>query len=121
MVGFLYHSAGFAYMPWIGLAMGTTALISGLIMNGIRERKEYTKYIKLLVVCVLVFLVCTIAINTTAFWVLYAKGVPYFTYVISRVFVMGQIWNSLLNYGLLFICYPIMQAIITQLQKRRKG
>lgn len=119
LVGFLYNSAGYPYMPWIGLAMGTAALISGLIMNGIRDKKEWTKYIKLFVVCVLVFFVCTIAINTTAFWILYAKGVPYFAYVISRVFVSGQIWNSLVNYALLFACYPVMQVIIRQLEKRR--
>jgi uncharacterized membrane protein len=33
LVGFLYNSGGFMYMPWIGLAMGMVALISGLDMN----------------------------------------------------------------------------------------
>jgi len=30
LVGFLYHSAGFAYMPWIGISMGLTAFLAGL-------------------------------------------------------------------------------------------
>ena len=111
LVGFLYHSSGFAYMPWIGIAMGMTALISGYVVSGIYLKCKGALQIKLAIVCVLTFFICTVAINTTAFWLLYAKGVPYFTYFVTRIFVQGQHWNSLVNYALLFILVPTLVRI----------
>ena len=111
LVGYLYHSAGFAYMPWIGIAMGMVALVSGFVINGIRINAKWGIYLKIALICVLTFLISTVGINTTAFWLLYAKGVPYFTYLTSRLIIQGQIWNSLANYVLLFIIIPIISRI----------
>jgi len=111
LVGYLYHSAGFAYMPWIGIAMGMVALVAGFVVNGIRINAKWGIYLKIAIVCVLTFLISTVGINTTAFWLLYAKGVPYFTYLTSRLIVQGQIWNSLANYVLLFIVIPVISRI----------
>ena len=110
LVGFLYNSAGYMYMPWIGLSMGLTALIAGFVVNGISCKWKGGLYIKLGVICISTFLLCTVAINTTAFWILYAK-VDYWTYLISRLFVQGQIWNSLFNFVLLFIIIPALNRI----------
>ena len=110
LVGFLYHSAGFAYLPWIGISMGMTALLSGFIVGGLRHRKGWFLYVKLALVSLLTFLLCTVAINTTAFWILYSK-VDYWTYFISRIFVQGQIWNTLLNAAMLFVLVPTLQSI----------
>ena len=111
LVGFLYHSAGFAYMPWIGLSMGLTALIAGFVVNGIKGNgKLWFLFVKLGVISVSTFLLCTVAINTTAFWLLYSK-VDYWTYLVSRLFIQGQIWNSVVNYALLFIIVPTLSRI----------
>ena len=110
LVGFLYHSNGFAYLPWIGISLGAIAFLSGLIVGGVRSRTNWFLYVKLAIVCVLTFLLCTIAINTTAFWLLYSK-VDYWTYLVSRLFIQGQIWNSLVNYVLLFIAVPSLNRI----------
>ena len=110
LVGFFYHSAGFAYLPWIGISMGLTAMISGLVINGLPEGKKGFLYVKIAIVCITTFLLCTVAINTTAFWLLYAK-VDYGTYLISRLFAQGQIWNSVFNYALSFLVIPIVQKI----------
>ena len=100
LVGFLYHSAGFMYMPWIGLSMGLVAFISGLLMNCVDIKSKFSIFIKLLIVCITTFFICTILINTTAFWLIYnTRKVPYFAYLVTRLFVQGQIFNSLLNYG----------------------
>ena len=112
LVGFLYNSGGFMYMPWIGLSMGLVALISGLIMNCIEFNNKFTVYIKISIVSVLTFLLCTVAINTTAFWIIYnTKKVPFFAYLVTRLFIQGQIWNSVFNYALLFVCYPVVIRI----------
>ena len=110
LVGFLYHSAGFAYMPWIGLSLGVTSMIAGLIVNGLRSERAWFLYVKLALVCLLSLTICTVLINTTAFWLLYSK-VDYMTYLVSRLFVQGQIWNCLVNYVLLFISVPALANI----------
>lgn len=111
LVGFLYNSGGYPYMPWIGIAMGTIALISGLIFNAPIFKFRGGEYVKLTIISILTLAICTIGINTTAFWVLYGKGVPYFAYTTTRLFVSGQIYNSLFNYALLFACYPIFYKV----------
>ena len=110
LVGFLYHSAGFAYMPWIGISLGVTSMIAGLIVNGLSSKRPWFLYVKLALVCLLSLTICTILINTTAFWILYSK-VDYGTYLVSRLFVQGQIWNCLVNYALLFISVPTLVKI----------
>ncbi len=118
LVGFLYNSGGFMYMPWIGLSMGLVALVSGLIMNFIDIKNRLATYIKILIVAVLTFLLCTVAINTTAFWIMYNnKKVPYFAYLFTRLFVQGQIWNSVFNYVLLFVLYPTIIRVKNAIKK----
>ena len=110
LVGFLYHSAGFAYMPWIGLSLGISSMISGLLVNGLRTHKAWFLYVKLALVCLLSFTICTVLINTTAFWLLYSR-VSYSKYLVSRLFIQGQIWNCLVNYALLFISVPSLTKV----------
>ena len=110
LVGFLYHSAGYPYYPWIGISMGMAALFSGFIIGGWKSKKSWFLYVKIALVCLLIFVVCTVGINTTAFWLLYSK-VDYWTYFITRIFVQGQIWNSLFNSALLFVILPTLQRI----------
>lgn len=110
LVGFLYNSGGFAYYPWIGIAMGLTSLIAGAIIGGIKSDKKWFLYVKIAIVCLLTFLICTVGINTTAFWLLYSKS-SYLTYLVARLFVQGQIWNSLFNFALLYIAVPALKSI----------
>ena len=35
----------------------------------------------------------------------------FWTYLVIRFFLLGQIWNSLVNYALLFIVLPVLRAI----------
>ncbi|MBQ4097835.1 MAG: ECF transporter S component [Clostridia bacterium] len=122
LVGFLYNSAGFMYMPWIGISMGLTAFIAGLVMNGINCKKKAAVYIKIAVVCILTFILCTIAINTTAFWLIYNnRKVPYFAYLVTRLFVQGQIWNSVFNYALIFAFYPIIEKLVNSIKKNKNS
>lgn len=111
LVGFLYNSQGYAYMPWIGLAMGCVALLAGLLFNGWNTEWSGSIYVKTALLAVSSFLVSTVGINTTAFWLVYAPGVPYWTYLTARLFVAGQIWNSLANYALLFVALPLLKRV----------
>ena len=111
LVGFLYNSSGFAYMPWVGISVAVIALISGVIIGGINLRFKGGLLVKILIVAISTFFVCTVGINTTAFWALYSKGVPYFTYAFTRIVVRGQIYNSIANYALLFIIIPLISKL----------
>ena len=120
LVGFLYNSGGFMYMPWIGLSMGLVAFIAGIIVNGINLKFKGAIYVKLAIVSLITFLVCTVAINTTAFWIIYnTRKVPFFAYLVTRLFVQGQIWNSVFNYALMFALYPMVQRITAIITKTK--
>lgn len=110
LVGFLYNSNGYPYYPWVGLNMLVVALFAGLIVGGIEYHKKWFLYVKLALVCLVSFFIGTVLINTTAFWLLYSK-ISYGEYLISRLFIQGQIWNSLANYALLFIAVPALNRI----------
>ena len=60
LVGFLYHSAGFAYMPWIGISLGLTSMIAGLIVNGLPSKRPWFLYVKLALVCLLTGSFCPV-------------------------------------------------------------
>ncbi len=125
-IGFLFNPYNL-YMPWVGLSTGMFAFISGLIFNGFPSGK-WSIWIKLVLVSFTTFVVCTIGINSTGFY-LYNKaigfstalveyiserfggGVSFWGYVIYRLFFKGQIWNSLFNYALLFIAVPALSRI----------
>ena len=108
LVGFLYNSGGFAYYPWIGIAMASVALISGLIMNGVDIKRKGALYVKIAITAALTFFVSTIGINTTAFWISFYSNIPYFEYTLTRLFINGQIYNSIVNYLVLFIAFPTL-------------
>lgn len=120
LVGFLYNSGGFAYMPWIGLSMGLVAFVSAIVVNGFYFKFKGGVYVKLAIVSLLTFVLCTVAINTTCFWILYnTKKVPFFVYLSTRLFIQGQIWNSVFNYALLFVFFPMVLRVRQILEKRK--
>lgn len=112
LIGFLYNSAGFAYMPWIGIATGLTASIFGLIVNGIEGKNKNFWVYKVIVAGLVSFLLCTVLINTTALWITFNQmKTPFHVYLYTRLFISGQIWNSLLNYGILFFIIPALNRV----------
>ncbi len=116
------------YMFWVGLATGTFSLLSGLVFEFCQFKFKGALYVKMLIVVVITFLVCTVGINSTGFY-FYNKsfgflqafkdyvskktgGNPtYWLYVLYRLFFKGQIWNSVFNYVLFFIAVPALNRI----------
>ena len=111
LVGFLYNSGGFAYMPWIGLSMALTSAFAGIAYNLLENDKGWICFLSGVLVCVLSLFVCTIGINTTAFWLLYSPTTPYGTYLVARLFAKGQIFNCLFNYVFILVGAPILKKI----------
>ena len=110
LLGFILHPFG-AYSPWVGISTGLIAVIAYYAVTFLPLRFRGGLQVRLLIVSLLVFIVCTVGINTTFFYLVYAKDVAYGTYLITRLFVQGQIWNTLVNTVLLFLAVPAIIRI----------
>ena len=118
LIGFLINSSGFAYMPWIGLSMGITSLLTGVLVNGVKKENKGGRYAMIALSCALSFVVCSVGINTTAFYFLYAgEGVSYWTYFIARFIVKGQLWNCIFNYALVFAGVLLVDKLLATVKK----
>ena len=126
-LGYLVNSMGYPYYWWVALSCAMMAVVAGLIML-IPIRRKGSIYIKLALISLTTLIVCSVLINSTGMYYiglkLYMdKGVKaaieerfggentYFIYLLIRFFILGQIWNSLVNYALLFAVVPALKAI----------
>ncbi len=117
VAAFLADVVGFLYAPkppfiiWLSLSMGLTAFISGFFISVVKGNgKKWLLYIKLTLISIFTFLLCTVLINTTALWSLFGVGKGYWAYLTARL-LDGQLANSVVNYVLLFITVPILNLI----------
>ena len=127
-IGFLINGGGFMYYWWVALSCSTMALISGLVTNFISFRSERGAYIKLTLICALTLAICSVGINSTGMYYLGLKiymppnvvkvvesqfggNLTFGIYLLIRFFILGQIFNSILNYGLLFVALPTLISI----------
>ncbi len=125
-VGYLVNSWGFLYMPWVGASCAAMAFITGLVMK-IPFRFRGSGYLKLALSCVLILAVCSVGINTTGFYFYYTRTAfssralelisehfgganTYLAYALVRLVFMGQLWNNLFNFALLFAAVPLLNA-----------
>lgn len=104
LFGFLIHPYG-AYSPWIGISTGCMALIVGEAAylfgkteKGLRGRLAWA--------CLAIFLCCTSGITMLYLHLVYYAGMPYGEFWIYRLFVQGQIYNSILNSAIVIVGLP---------------
>ena len=126
-IGYAVNSMGYPYYWWVALSCATMALIAGLIMY-IPMRFKGSLYVKLAIICAATLLVCSVGINSTGMYYIGLKlympknvlaafeerfgGRQTFgIYLVVRFFILGQIWNSVANYALLFAIVPLLKAI----------
>ena len=104
-----------SWSPWLGFATAVMALIGGLMFNGIKSKGKYGWVVKLSLICLVTFVISTVAINTTALYLLwYSKSfASWWDFFITRMFLDAQILNNILNYALLFIVLPALAKVKT--------
>ena len=112
-------------MPWVGISTAFTAFIAGVVINGITFKFKWQIAVKIMITCVLSFLICSIAINSTGFYFynykigfstavidyvneVFGTGVGYIGYVAYRMIFKGQIFNCLFNYALCAVLIPLV-------------
>ena len=127
LFGYLLNSAGLYYYWWVALSLMLMAVIAGLVMR-IPMHFKGSLFVKLTIVTVLTFSLCTVLVNSLGMYYIGNKiflsqslidainerfgGVWSFgNYVFVRLFVLGQIYNSILNYILAFLTIPLLNAV----------
>ena len=125
LVGFLLNSKGTVYMPWVGLSVAMFAFLSGVIFHVLPGKGKGAMWWKIPLLIVSSFLICTIAINSTGFFLYnkalgfsdavegfvaerFGEDVFFFAYVVYRLFFKMQIINSIINYVLLALLLPFL-------------
>ena len=114
LIGFIANSGGFIYYPWVGIAMGLSAFLGGVVFGvlPLPLKGIPSLIVRIVIVSLATFFICSVAINTTAYYFLYSGGrVSYLAYCVSRYIVKGQLWVSLINYALLFLTLPVLVKI----------
>lgn len=125
LIGYLINSAGLLYMAWVGLSTGCFSLIAGVVFHNLKGGLIF----KTVLYVFSSFVVCTILINTTGFY-FYSKafnaavfekvaerfgdGFMYGGYLLYRLFVRMQIFNSLFNYALVAAAVPVISRVKIQ-------
>ena len=107
--GFLLHPYG-EYSPFIGLATGLMAVFAALVMR-IPTKKKWSVYWKLALVCVLIFCVCTAGINNWYLNKVYYPDLTFLQCLNVRLFVYGQIGNTIINSVLVVVVLPVLGKI----------
>lgn len=128
LIGFFINSWGQLYMAWVGISTGGFAFLAGIIF-GIKSKDKYWIFVKILAFSIISFIVCTVCINSTGFYLYNRKlgfSDAFLTYVENitgrrdagfllylgyRLIFKGQIFNSLVNYALLFVTLPLIKSI----------
>ncbi|MBQ9729242.1 MAG: ECF transporter S component [Clostridia bacterium] len=127
LLGFFINSWGMTYMFWVGLSTATVALIAGWTFTFFRPKIKGLVFVQSAIVCVLSFIVCTVAISSTGFYfynrvmgfstavmdyvaLKFGGEVTYFAYVVYRLFFKLQILVNVLNSVLIFLALPLLKT-----------
>ncbi len=94
LFGFLLHPFG-EYSPWIGISTGLMALFVGLFVLLPNAKKYLPIYIALSCICI--FVCCTCGITTLYLNLVWYKSMTFWECLWMRLFVQGQVFNSLVN------------------------
>lgn len=110
LLGFMLHPFG-AYLPWIGIATGLMAVFGALLVGRFPFKGKRGLVLRLALANLAVFVACTAGITTITLNKVWFTSLTYFEYLITRLFVEGQIWNTVLNAVLLFSLVPVLAKI----------
>ncbi len=109
-VGFIANPFG-SYSPWIGIATGLIAFATGAIVHLVKNDKAYTIYVKLAIISVITFFICSVGINGTFLWLVWYSKMTYFEFLIYRYIGLGQLFVSIINYAILFAFIPVFKRL----------
>lgn len=105
-VGFLIKPSG-AWLPLITLASALSGFIPGLLF----KIKKIHPFIKIGISLALVYLICTVVLNSIAIYAVYIKGKKtFFAFLAGRL--PAQTIVFLFNAVLIYLLYPVLSKAI---------
>lgn len=110
LLGFVLNPLG-EYSPWIGISTGLMAVFGALLVGRLPLPMKGGAQVKLLLASALIFFVCTCGITTLYLNLVWYKSLSFFECLTTRLFVEGQIWNTLANTLLLVLLVPPLAKI----------
>ena len=108
LLGFLWHPFG-EYSPWIGIATGLMALFVGIFVMLPNAKDALPFYLSF--ACICIFVCCTCGITTLYLNLVWYKSMTFRECLVTRLFVQGQIINSLVNSILVIVLLPLSLKI----------
>ncbi len=129
LIGYFINSGGMFYFFWVGLSTSLTAFISACAFIGYNKNKPLLNFIiRIIASILLTFLICTVAINSTGFYIYnshigsltkaieyaqntFGKDISFLIYLAYRLIFKGQIYNSIFNYALFVIVMPFLKPL----------
>jgi ECF transporter S component (folate family) len=110
LIGFMLHPFGM-YLPFIGIATGLMAVFGALLLGRLPWKGKAGLAIKITLVNLAIFIVCTSGITTLTLNLTWYKSLTFWEYLTMRLFIEGQIWNTLFNAVLLFVTVPLLVKV----------
>lgn len=108
LLGFLIHPFG-EYSPWIGISTGLMAFFAALFLLLPNAKKWVPLYLGF--ACVCIFVCCTCGITTLYLNKVWYTGMTFWECLTMRLFVQGQVFNSLVNSVLVVALLPLAVKI----------
>lgn len=109
-LGFLMHPYG-EYSPAIGISTGLMAVYAAIVMRVLPAKTKWGTYAKLTLVCALIFCCCTVAINNDYLHRVYYSSMTFWECLNTRLFLQGQMVNTLINSALVVFLIPALAKI----------
>lgn len=126
-LGYLVNSMGYPYYWWVALSCAAMALIAGAVWK-LPVKKRGGMFAKLALICVLTLVLCSAGINSAGMYFIgldlymphdvlelaaerFGGELNFGVYLVIRFFLLGQIYNSLVNYALLFAIVPLLERL----------
>ncbi len=115
LLGFLIAPQG-PYMPLITLSSALMGVIGGLIY----KIPKINHFLKLAIAYVIIFVVCTLGLNTLGLWIIYAQGKKTFwVYLIGRAPMQALV--VAINVAVTYVLYvPLKKYVFDKFQPKKK-
>lgn len=86
-LGFVINPLG-PFNPFIFIASGLLGFIPGVIFKYF----HINDFVKIFISFGLIFIICTVTLNTVGLWLMYGGGKTFYAYLIGRLPLQAPIW-----------------------------
>lgn len=113
ILGFLIHSQGLAWMPLITVSSALIGLIPGLVFRFVKLNPIFNIFLSF----ALVFIICTVFLNTFALFQVYSRGRTFWVYLGVRMTTQPIVFaiNAAI---ILFLYAPLKKFVFKETAKK---